>query len=67
MSVYTPLSALRVSDCVSDVDRAVVDAVLQNIDLDYHWPGAQTARVRAVADEIIASHPNLVLSRSTVP
>jgi ABC-type uncharacterized transport system substrate-binding protein len=37
----------------------------QNIDLDYHWPGAQTARVKAVADEIIASHPNLVVSRST--
>ena len=37
----------------------------QNIDLDYHWPGAQTTRVRAVADEIVASHPNLVLSRST--
>jgi putative tryptophan/tyrosine transport system substrate-binding protein len=37
----------------------------QNIDLDYHWPGAQTARVRAVADEIIATHPDLVLSRST--
>jgi putative ABC transport system substrate-binding protein len=33
----------------------------QNIDL----AGAQTARVRAVADEIVASHPNLVLSRST--
>jgi putative ABC transport system substrate-binding protein len=37
----------------------------QNIDLDYHWPGAQTDRVRAVADEIVATHPNLVLSRST--
>jgi putative tryptophan/tyrosine transport system substrate-binding protein len=37
----------------------------QNIDLDYHWPGAQTARVRGVADEIVASRPNLVLSRST--
>jgi putative ABC transport system substrate-binding protein len=37
----------------------------QNIDLDYHWPGAQTTRVQAVADEIIASHPNLVVSRST--
>jgi putative tryptophan/tyrosine transport system substrate-binding protein len=37
----------------------------QNIDLDYHWPGAQTGRVRAVADAIVASHPNLVLSRST--
>src|SRR5262249_10625281 len=37
----------------------------QNIDLDYHWPGAETARVRAVADEIVAAHPDLVLSRST--
>jgi putative tryptophan/tyrosine transport system substrate-binding protein len=37
----------------------------QNIDLDYHWPGAQTARVRVVADEIVATHPDLVLSRST--
>jgi putative ABC transport system substrate-binding protein len=37
----------------------------QNIDLNYHWPGAQTARVRAVAYEIIATHPDLVLSRST--
>ena len=27
----------------------------QNIDLDYHWPGAQTARVHAVADEIVLS------------
>src|SRR4029077_9561862 len=23
----------------------------RNVDLDYHWPGAQTARVRAVDDE----------------
>ena len=37
----------------------------QNIDLDYHWPGAQMDRVRAVADKIVASHPNLVLSRPT--
>ena len=37
----------------------------QNIDLDYHWPGAQAARVRAVADEIVAGDPDLVLSRST--
>jgi putative ABC transport system substrate-binding protein len=37
----------------------------QNIDLDYHWPGAQTTRVRVVADEIVATHPNLVVSRST--
>src|SRR5262249_38408136 len=37
----------------------------QNIDLDYHWPGVQIARVRAVADQIVAAHPDLVLSRST--
>jgi ABC-type uncharacterized transport system substrate-binding protein len=37
----------------------------QSIDLDYHWPGPETSRVRAVADEIIATHPDLVLSRST--
>jgi ABC-type uncharacterized transport system substrate-binding protein len=37
----------------------------QNIDLDYHWPGAQIARVRTVADAIVAAHPDLVLSRST--
>jgi putative ABC transport system substrate-binding protein len=35
----------------------------QNIDLDYHWPGAETAR--AVADEIAATHPDLVASHST--
>jgi putative ABC transport system substrate-binding protein len=37
----------------------------RNIDLDYHWPGVQIARVRTVADEIVAAHPDLVLSRST--
>jgi putative ABC transport system substrate-binding protein len=37
----------------------------QNIDLDYHWPGVQIARVRTVADQIVAAHPDLVLSRST--
>jgi putative tryptophan/tyrosine transport system substrate-binding protein len=37
----------------------------RNIDLDYHWPGAQTGRVRAVAEKIAAAHPDLVLSRST--
>jgi len=36
----------------------------RNVDLDYHWPGAQTARVRAVANEIVAAHPDLVVSRS---
>jgi putative ABC transport system substrate-binding protein len=35
----------------------------RNIDLD--WPGAQTGRVRAVAEKIVAAHPDLVLSRST--
>jgi putative tryptophan/tyrosine transport system substrate-binding protein len=37
----------------------------RNIDLDYHWPGAQIARMRTVADAITVSHPDLVLSRST--
>ena len=37
----------------------------RNVDLDYHWPGAQTARVRVVANEIVAAHPDLVVSRST--
>jgi ABC-type uncharacterized transport system substrate-binding protein len=37
----------------------------RNINLSYHWPGAQIARVRAVAAEIMAAHPDLVLSRST--
>src|SRR6516164_9215718 len=37
----------------------------QNIDLDYHWPGIQIARVQTVADEILAANPDLVLSRST--
>src|SRR4029077_12934021 len=32
----------------------------RNIDLDYHWPGAQTGRVRAVAEKIVAAHPDLV-------
>jgi putative ABC transport system substrate-binding protein len=37
----------------------------RNIDLDYHWPGAQIARMRTVADAIVAAQPDLVLSRST--
>jgi putative ABC transport system substrate-binding protein len=37
----------------------------RNIDLDYHWPGAEIARVRTVADAIVAARPDLVLSRST--
>ena len=31
----------------------------RNVDLDYHWPGAQTARVRAVANEIVAARQPL--------
>jgi putative ABC transport system substrate-binding protein len=37
----------------------------QDIDLDYHWPGAEINRVRAVADAMVGTHPDLVLSRST--
>jgi putative tryptophan/tyrosine transport system substrate-binding protein len=37
----------------------------RNIDLDYHWPGAQIARMRTIADAIVTAHPDLVLSRST--
>jgi len=37
----------------------------QNIDLNYYWPGAQTSQARTIADEIVATQPDLVLSRST--
>jgi putative tryptophan/tyrosine transport system substrate-binding protein len=37
----------------------------RNIELDYHWPGADPDRVRAAAGEIAATKPELVLSRST--
>ena len=46
-------------------ERTGLDFLGRNVDLDYHWPGAQTARVRAVANEIVAAHPDLVVSRST--
>jgi hypothetical protein len=67
------LGGLEFGDASGQVEIAAFEEGLkklgwtagQNIDLDYHWPGAQTARVRAVADEIVASHPDLVLSRST--
>jgi putative ABC transport system substrate-binding protein len=36
-----------------------------NIELDYHWPGAEVAQVLAAAKEIGASRPDLVVSRST--
>jgi putative ABC transport system substrate-binding protein len=37
----------------------------RNIELDYRWPGADLDRMRAVADEIAGTRPDLVLSRST--
>jgi putative ABC transport system substrate-binding protein len=36
-----------------------------NIALDYHWPGAELDAVRAAANEIATTHPDLVVSRST--
>src|ERR1700681_649798 len=36
-----------------------------NIELGYRWPGAELDSVRAAANEIAASHPDLVVSRST--
>jgi putative tryptophan/tyrosine transport system substrate-binding protein len=36
-----------------------------NIELDYHWPGAELNSVRAAAAEIAAARPDLVVSRST--
>jgi putative ABC transport system substrate-binding protein len=36
-----------------------------NMELSYRWPGAELDSVRAAAGEIAASHPDLVVSRST--
>jgi len=36
-----------------------------NIDIDYRWPGAGIDSVRASANEIAATRPDLVVSRST--
>ena len=36
-----------------------------NIEISYRWPGAELDAVRAAASEIVASHPDLVVSRST--
>jgi putative ABC transport system substrate-binding protein len=36
-----------------------------NIEITYRWPGAELDSVRAAASEITASHPDLVVSRST--
>ena len=37
----------------------------RNINLDYHWPGADLDTVQAAAKQIAATHPDLVVSRST--
>jgi putative tryptophan/tyrosine transport system substrate-binding protein len=37
----------------------------RNIELDYRWPGAELDQVHATADEIAATRPDLVLSRTT--
>ena len=36
-----------------------------NIEVDYRWPGADPNRLRAVANEVADTHPDLVLTRST--
>jgi len=36
-----------------------------NIELDYHWPGAELDAVHAAANDIVNSRPDLVVSRST--
>jgi putative ABC transport system substrate-binding protein len=36
-----------------------------NIEIDYRWPGAELDQVRAAANEIAATRPDLVVSRST--
>ncbi len=36
-----------------------------NIVLDYRWPGAAADQLSVAANEIVAAHPDLVVSRST--
>ena len=36
-----------------------------NIALDYHWPGSELDQVTAVANDIAATRPDLVVSRAT--
>jgi putative ABC transport system substrate-binding protein len=36
-----------------------------NIEIDYRWPGAELEQVRAAANAIAATRPDLVLSRTT--
>ncbi len=67
------LGGLEFGDASGQAEVAALEEALKalgwtpgrNIDLDYHWPGAEIARVHAVADEIVSAHPDLVLSRST--
>ena len=67
------LGGLEFSDVSGQAEVTAFEGALRdlgwtrgrNIDLDYHWPGIQIARVRTVADQIVAAHPDLVLSRST--
>ena len=67
------LGGLEFSDVSGQAEVTAFEGALRdlgwtrgrNIDLDYHWPGAQIARMRTVADAIVAAQPDLVLSRST--
>lgn len=38
----------------------------ENIEIDYRWPGAAPENVRAAAKEIADTHPEVVLTRSTL-
>jgi putative ABC transport system substrate-binding protein len=67
------LGGLEFDDASGQAEVAALEVGLKNlgwtrgrnIDLDYHWPGAEIARVRTVAETIVAARPELVLSRST--
>lgn len=67
------LGGLEFGDASGQMEVAAFEEALKelgwtagrNIDLDYHWPGADIARMRGVVDEIVNFHPDLVLSRST--
>jgi len=67
------LGGLEFDDASGQAEVAALEVGLKNlgwtrgrnIDLDYHWPGADIVRVRTVAAGIVAAHPDLVLSRST--
>jgi putative tryptophan/tyrosine transport system substrate-binding protein len=67
------LGGLEFDDASGEAEVAALEVGLKNlgwtrgrnIDLDYHWPGADIVRVRTVAAGIVAARPDLVLSRST--